>query len=546
MEFDAALKGVSGKIAVNSKSLNWVPKEGDVVEISLTAISGMKATPPTAAKARIQLQTADSKLVFDFPGRAELDSARDYLQEAIKSVRDTKDSSTATPETATTTPAPEPTSLGSGSAPAPAPAKAKAAKRKKIDLNPKVLLANIDLQREILKKNRELMLVFQEVVVKGSLSNEQFWEMRMELLQTAALENGQARGSYNVLSTIKPTTTSDNKINLSLTREKIHDLFDQYPIVRKAYNENVPPLSEGSFWQRFFMSRLFLQLRGERVSNNHPFDNLIDKYIDILEEQRNKRRMAQVSGKDEHHVPLFFDVAGNSENNPETIGNTPDVTMRLQYSDMAASRLIRSMNTLSKRLLLSKKGPVAAANGSPEPDVVNNLTSQLRLEDLESTGDKQNTVELHVIDPMEIDETLRIPEEEFRVKRQALLAQVVDEPLDLCTVGKDPEALTAAQRQIQDLVAQQAAQNEKCDTIELSEEAHLCHAATLEFLRHFWRAHARHEPETQHVESLQKSLHRIDAVVAGAGPHVQSETQVALAPLVKSINKALQVANYSA
>lgn len=534
MEFDASLKGVVGKIQLTAKTINWHPNEGSAVVIDLVGVAGMKATPPTAAKARIQLQTADTKYVFDFKSRPELDSARDNLQKAIKTARDSSEAASATPETtgtAGTTPNPEP---APPTAPT-APPKPRAVKRKKIDLNPKVLLANLELQRDILKKNRELMLVFQEVVVKGSLTNEQFWEMRMELLQTAALENGQARGSYNVLSTIKPTTTSDNKINLSLTREKIHDLFDQYPIVRKAYNENVPPLSEGAFWQRFFQSRLFLQLRGERVSNNHPYDSLIDKYLDILEEQRIKRQQA-ASIKIDHQVPLFFDVAANSENNPETIGNAPDLTMKPQYSDMEASRLIKSMNVLSKRLLLNKRGPTSTT----DPDIPD-LTTELRLADLQDDNKQGASVDLHITVSNQVDREIMISEQEFEAQKQALLANLVAQPIDLREVGDSTDELIAAQQQIQDLVAQQSLRNEKCDTIELSEEAYLCHAATLEFLRHFWRAHARKDLVEPYVESLRKSLDRIDAVVNNSGPHIQNETKVALAPLVKSVHRALAV-----
>lgn len=531
MEFDASLKGVVGKIQLTAKSINWNPNDGPAVAIDLAGVAGMKATPPTAAKARIQLQTGDTKYVFDFKSRLELESARDSFQNAIKAVRDASETASATPETAGTTPNPE-----SAAPTAPtAPPKPKATKRKKIDLNPKVLLGNLELQRDILTKNRDLMLIFQEVVVKGSLTNEQFWEMRIELLQTAALENGQAKGSYNVLSTIKPTTTSDNRINLSLTREKIHDLFDQYPIVRKAYNENVPPLSEGAFWQRFFQSRLFLQLRGERVSNSHPFDALIDKYLDILEEQRTKRQQS-ASLKVDHQVPLFFDVAANSENNPETVGNGPDMTMKAQYSDMAASRLIKSMNVLSKRLLLNKRGPAAV----PSADVAD-LTTGLRLADLEGENKQGSNVDLHISVPDQIDSETEISQQEFDVQKQKLLSSLVAQPIDLREVGDSTEELIAAQNQIQILVAEQSLRNEKCDTVELSEEAYLCHASTLEFLRHFWRAVGRKEMLDPYIESLRKSLDRIEAVVQNSGPHIKTETEVALAPLVKSVNRALAV-----
>lgn len=61
-----------------------------------------------------------------------------------------------------------------------------------------------------------------------------------------------------MLSTIKPVATSDNQVNVNVTRSTINEIFDIYPIIKKAFTDLVPQkLLEGEFWSRFSILNCF-------------------------------------------------------------------------------------------------------------------------------------------------------------------------------------------------------------------------------------------------------------------------------------------------
>jgi transcription initiation factor TFIIH subunit 1 len=49
--------------------------------------------------------------------------------------------------------------------------------------------------------------------------------------------------------------------------------------VKTVYDENVPRVSEDQFWSRFFLSRLFKKLKGDKVLPSDTTDNIFDRYL---------------------------------------------------------------------------------------------------------------------------------------------------------------------------------------------------------------------------------------------------------------------------
>ena len=83
----------------------------------------------------------------------------------------------------------------------------------------------------------------------------------------------------------------------------MHDIFDEYPVVAKAYDENVPSkvpslesphsllclisvpqLSEAEFWKRYFQSKLFhshrASIRSTATQHVVKDDAIFDKYLE--------------------------------------------------------------------------------------------------------------------------------------------------------------------------------------------------------------------------------------------------------------------------
>lgn len=147
-------------------------------------------------------------------------------------------------------------------------------------LSASALKDDFKLQQSLLESDRDLRNTFHEaVMVSKSVTPAQFWSTRLHLLRAHAVEKNQQKGPYNVLATIKPTTI-DGVSKMSLTREQISSIFELHPLVKIVYDENVPRISEDQFWSRFFLSRLFKMLKGERIDEKiDPTDNVFDKYL---------------------------------------------------------------------------------------------------------------------------------------------------------------------------------------------------------------------------------------------------------------------------
>lgn len=285
-------------------------------------------------------------------------------------------------------------------------------------LDSKKLLKNFTLQQKLLRENSDLMKTFTEAVIKSGLEPEEFWSSRIHLLRSYAVQHSQKRGPYNVLSTIKPVASSENEVNVSVTREKIHEIFKQYPIVRKAYDDNVPKISEGEFWSRFFSSKLFRKLRGEKINLYDRGDITLDKYLyydpdydgeeededvdKLLEDQeaketdrhkekgRSKKRRASdlqitaakkkvklFNGEDEK-ISKCIDILGNEADDAGLLGNKPDITMK-KDQDPDLVNIMRTMNRLSRRMMSNIKENPRKKNANPDDE----FKHELEIKDLD-------------------------------------------------------------------------------------------------------------------------------------------------------------------
>lgn len=141
------------------------------------------------------------------------------------------------------------------------------------------LAKDMDLQVSLLRSDPTLSNTFKETVMTGAVSSDQFWSTRIHLLRAHAIEKSQIRGPYNVLAAVR-STSIDGVARLSLSREQIGEIFSQHPLVKAVYDENVPRVSEDTFWSRFFVSRLFKKLKGDKILPTDPTDNIFDRYLE--------------------------------------------------------------------------------------------------------------------------------------------------------------------------------------------------------------------------------------------------------------------------
>ncbi|KAF2163355.1 hypothetical protein M409DRAFT_26392 [Zasmidium cellare ATCC 36951] len=391
-------------VSEDKKYVFWTPSgaSSPAVTIPVSDITNLQQTPATSKNIALKVVVGEKGYVFKFThkekARAEQEGVTGLLRDTIQ-VNKTKENAVplARDASATGTPTPAPPSGGEdapGQSAAMAIAKAISSKAADEGWYDDAKLKSDDrLQRSLLESNKALRDRFNQALrekpesVSISQFTSQFWSARLHLLRAHAIENAQKQGEYNVLPEIKfmrkPAEKEgepDTKM-LSITKEQIKLIFKQYPIVREAYDENVPPLRQDQFWTRFFQSRLLKKLKGEKITQQDERDQILDKYLDRPE--AGPATMGQ--------VPHWMDLEGNEQNHSQRKGNRPDEDMR--PSSYEKVPILRVLNNLSEKMMAS----VAPEDGEAhQPVGIDEETfEQLRLRDL-AREDVDNRVVLNI------------------------------------------------------------------------------------------------------------------------------------------------------
>jgi transcription initiation factor TFIIH subunit 1 len=411
------------------------------------------------------------------------------------------------------------------------------------------LMTDIDLQKSLLGANPALRQRFNESLHDRPESitviqfSTQFWSTRLHLLRAHAIEKAQSQGDYNVLPEIKFTRVAAEKegeadsLTLRLAGPQIKLIFKQYPIVRQAYNENVPPTDSNTFWSRFFMSRLLKRLKGEKITDADPPDPMFDKYLTYQE--KGPSNMG--------YVPHFIDLEGNEQDHSQRQGNRPDETMRPEKVP-----ILRILNNLSEKMMAQ----VAPSDGGAHAPIgmTEDAFNELRLRDLQTeAGD--NRVVLNIRDqqrlmggrvenglsaeaqlyaaqnPETVIELLRTevtsaarinlskavgvqsdsensdneerPNKKIRIGSKSALTKCTQEML--ASIGRRRHAASA------DVSSRRGLSQSTFDTLSLT------HNTTIEFLHYFWTLFlsgdgSRSNELAKLVETLDRSVDRIKMV----------------------------------
>ncbi|SCV02814.1 LAMI_0H03202g1_1 [Lachancea mirantina] len=418
----AVFKKVSGILAINEEvspvEIVWRSTDGDKThKIALDTIDKLQATPNTSEKMMLRLvgksettkkvkdnesndvKPAPPSHVFSFNNRTVMDNIKETLQTIIARYKDEeiyeekkRKESSMGPALSETAPLINTSTLDDS-------------------LSREKLLTNLKLQQSLLRENKKLMKVFQETVINSGLPPHEFWSTRVPLLRAFALTTSQRTGPYNVLSTIKPVASSDNKVNVSVSREKILTIFQTYPIVKKAYDDNVPKnFREQEFWARFFSSKLFRKLRGERIMQNDRGDMIIDRYLTLDQEFDRKDDELLL-----HPVKKLIDLEGNIQDDPQRRGNRPDFTMIPGIDENGSSDgvidILKGMNRLSEKMIKSLENEYSRSHLSAD-DLDREERDELAYSDLED-DEVASYTELHL-------------KRRIMIERKTNLAQNVD------------------------------------------------------------------------------------------------------------------------
>ena len=421
------------------------------------------------------------------------------------------------------------------------------------------LKSDLELQQSLLKADPSLQKTFMESLrtkpesISNSQFTSQFWSMRTPILRAHAIERNQTRGAYNVLSTIK-AKTEDNVTRLSISKEQIQLIFNQHPLVKRVYDENVPKLNESAFWSKFFLSRLFKKLKGEKIVESDPLDPVLDRYLDH-EDEGAERVLSS-------HIPHIIDIEGNEENHSQRRGNQPDLTMRPTAGNKVP--IIRTLNALSERIM-AHVTPIDVDPSQPigmdeetfnelalrdlqgdakENRIILNIRHQQRFFSDKENADDAEAAKLAAQDPQEVLTGLQMDldpslmESDVHGGLQLKAAIGVNEDGDSEPDDETPKvehvgskaSLAAATQQIFQAISQSRSQTDDISAIQTSAEGltpalfdrlSLTHATTTEFLHHFWLVFLSGDPDraseiARLAESLDRAMDRIQAVANDA------------------------------
>lgn len=375
------------------------PGASPAVTIPVADITNLQQTPEKSAKVALKILVKDGDYTFYFTSkdnaRKEQEAVTDTLRNKIAANKAGSASQLLASSSAATPTAAGQQDVGdAGQSAAMAIAKAvssKAADEGWYDDNK--LKSDTQLHKSLLDADKALKARFQQALKDKPESvsipqfTTQFWSARLHLLRAHAIEKAQEHAQYNVLPEIRFTRIAGEKEGdpdikrLNITKEQINLIFKQYPVVREAYNENVPPMDSKQFWTRFFGSRLLKKLKGEKIMQQDPPDSVLDKYLD-----RREGRPASLV-----QIPHFIDLEGNEQNHSQRLGNRPDEDMR--PSSYEKVPILRVLNNLSEKML----SHVAAEDGEAHQPIGmdEEAFEQLRLRDL-AMDEEDHRVRLNV------------------------------------------------------------------------------------------------------------------------------------------------------
>ncbi|KAI9845994.1 MAG: RNA polymerase II transcription factor B subunit 1 [Sclerophora amabilis] len=566
-------------IARDLQSISWTPitppGAPPALKLMVSSITNLQQTPASSAKVMLKIFAQPPNMpslethIFSFTSptvaRAEADAIKDTLSSSIQAGKATSNQSGGAQAADG--------GRGGGSSAAMAIASAvssggSAPNYSKESYDDDRLKSDVELQSSLLKSNPSLQRTFMELLrtKPDSISNlqftSQFWSTRTRLLRAHAIEKSQSRGAYNVLSALK-TTTEDNVTRMNVSKEQIQLIFSQHPLVKRVYDENVPKLDESTFWSKFFLSRLFKKLKGEKIVESDPLDPVLDKYLHFEDEDERSKRLLGA------HIPHIIDVEGNEENHSQRKGNKPDLTMRPSSAERVP--IMRVLNNLSERIMAR----VAPADVNPsDPIGMDEETfNELALRDLQGDA-KENRIILNIKDQRRFFSSDKRNDDPNGTNRFA--GQNPSDVIDGLAADLDPSrkgnnsggglnlqnaigideednesddensnrrphvgsktSLSSATKQVLGAIHQRRSQSDDLTStgtfsdVQVSppgldsaifDRLCLTHATTTEFLHHFWLVFLSGDPDraadiAQLAESLNRAMERIQAVANDA------------------------------
>ncbi|PWN36638.1 uncharacterized protein FA14DRAFT_159081 [Meira miltonrushii] len=262
--------------------------------------------------------------------------------------------------------------------------------------------SELEVRIRVLKANPSLAVLHQDVVMSGQITDQEFWAhpTRRALLNAERASMQQKQGRNARIADPRPTANESGEMKINMTPELVRDLKAQYPVVARAFEENVPSvMDEPTFWKRYFSSKLYHRLRTSARSqaSQHTVqaDDVFDKYL--VEEDDGLEPRREYNAHD-----AFLDLGATAEDHGET-GNEKDWTMRAgverktlplmrRFNDHSQSLLDSALGEQDEAMRRKRKAKVVAVNEDSDDDADDGV----RIEELEEQDERKRRKLLNV------------------------------------------------------------------------------------------------------------------------------------------------------
>ncbi|MCO5583372.1 hypothetical protein L7F22_037282 [Adiantum nelumboides] len=460
--------------------------------------------------------------------------------------------------------------------------------------------SELEVRIRVLKANPTLAVLHQDVVMSGQISDPEFWAhpTRRALLNAERASMQQKQGRNARIADPRPTANESGEMKINMTPELVRDLKAQYPVVERAFEENVPSvMDEPTFWKRYFSSKLYHRLRTSARSqaSQHTVqaDEIFDKYL--VEEDDGLEPRKEYNAHD-----AFLDLGATAEDHGET-GNEKDWTMRAgverktlplmrRFNDHSQSLLDSALGEQDEAMRRKRKAKVVAVNEDSDEDADDGV----RIEELEeqnerkrrkllnvqqgrslfdrnaeSGSERQDTLVQRNGTVKDVDDEVEMTDEQIKRAVEENVAKWTNS-LDTKIQGKSKHSSSAMNGMLENVHARREARawrkagsaNEIPESI--LKQMTTQNASTTEFLRQFWAAIApqplqdgtlpttaansapRRKARAQRmITSLQTSQERFKELLSNSATS-QSDARAqriasAIAPTQAAVKKALNV-----
>ncbi|OJT15757.1 RNA polymerase II transcription factor B subunit 1 [Trametes pubescens] len=578
----ASYKKLPGLLELTPSHLQWT-KAGDKapsVKVPHSEAASLSRSKVGAAQVRLKVglvsDEAGHNFTFTSPQAVALAEREKFEAELTNIIAHNRTGTAAPPPgptLAAATPVPgtptsaRPRPLGTSARPTPQLSRASTSRAPSVASDPRGTPVSdpahdFRLRKKVLLSTPDLAQLHRELVMGGQISENEFWEGREHLLLAQAAAEGQKKGKPGQLVDPRPQSV-DGEVKIVITPQLVHDIFEEFPVVARAYSDNVPEkLSEAEFWSRYFQSRLFnahrASIRSSAAQHVVKDDPIFDKYLEKDDDDLEPRRLR------EERVDTFIDLGATSVDHDET-GNEKDVTMQAG-KQRAVLPLIRKFNEHSTRLLDTALG--GPASKRRRTDNGEDRIAQLDLEDLHdnetSAGilldmqDRQRYFDGRANSAT--DGAATGPHVAFREALQQTKASMAGWSSNLAQLKLDKKAADSALvGMTQNVASRLDVKMRKHDIPDgLFRQMTTCQTAANEFLRQFWLAIYPPPSESQTlapatpaqkaakaakmVGYLGKTHEKVEALVRAA--HQEgvdpARVKIAMKPVVDAVDKALE------